>query len=858
VATAVATRPPAAKGVVLPANVRSVPREEVEQRELRRVRMTRRRVQHSAGDGRSARPIVADDPTFGEIGTSGLRQYGGFVLEEWLPKLRGRYGAWAYRELLDNSPIVGGIMFAARQLARQVTFRVEDDIEMSGLPCGFIESCMHDMKHTWDDFISEGLSHAGYGWALHEEIFKRRDGERPVDRTDFLPWQEEALGVSDTTEPSPWEPPKSQYKDGLVGWRELPIRAQETLMRWHFRGYSELKGMEQIDWHGGKHDIPIAKSILFRTETTRKNPEGRSLLRNAWTSYFALNNIQSIEAIGIERDLAGLPMLIPPDGVDLSQPAFAHLLTVAEDLVQGVRRDEDEGIVLPQHGWEFSLVHTGGSRQIDTDAVIRRYEQRMTVVLLADWLITGQDAMGSYAMVDVKTDMFGLALDAILGQMCEVLNRYAIPRLLALNGMKPAKRPRILCSSVGRVDLRTLGEFLTNLSLAGAPIPWTEPLMQHLWHGANLPQPDFTPSAQIAPAQPSPTAHDSQWRPSWGSENAPAPEAPKQREHVAKAEQHTGAMIALYPHPEIAARLAQTGGEDPDHLHVTLAYLGDAGLVKEPERLRQVLAGWAASTRPLEGLLQGAGMFETTQDGSCVYASPDLPELAHARQRLVDALHHSGYDMPTEHGFVPHITLNYGSSRLPRFPKIPLTFDTVSLVLAGQRQDFPLASEARKAEREPRAGEGTLVNLAPMLTHRQGLLSTMLEREIEGALRDLGVQTGTAYASIAEKSMTPRQIERLVGRVMSQTRLGEWLRNRLQPVLRNHAGRVAEDTARTIGSQVGQEGRRFDEAAHRRRPPTGGSSPRPGSTCATATSSRRSATASATRSSKARRTARTR
>lgn len=621
----------AGTSLILPGNVRSV---DMAERRKQQPSMTRRRKYGVPQGGASQRAVVQDDPVLGEIGTSGLRQYGGFVLEEWLPKLRGRYGAWAYRELIDNSPIIGGIMFAVRQLARQVEWRVEDDMEMSSRPDGLVLSCMHDMSHTWTDFVSEALSHCGYGWAAHEEVLKKCEGEEPPRLSDYLPLDEPYRGVSDTEEDIE-EPAKSQYDDGLLTWRKLPIRAQETLMRWHFSGYSTLRGMEQIDWHGGRHNIGIGKMLLFRTETTRNNPEGRSLLRNAWTSFFALNNIQTIEAIGIERDLAGIPVLTPPDGVDLSQPAFQNLLEVAEDLVQGIRRDEDEGVVLPQAGWELSLLSTGGSRQIDTDAVIRRYEQRMTVALLSDWLILGQDSIGSYAMVDVKKDLFGLAVDAILDQMCDVMNRYAIPRLLKLNGLKPETKPMITHTSVGKVDLRTIGEFLTNLSLAGAPIPWTEPLMQHLWGGASLPKPNFDSDAQLVQAQPSPTARDSQWRPSWGDENQtgvvpPAP--PVEREHISKTE------------------------------------------------------------------------------------------------------------------------------------------DTLSL--------------------------------GPMLMARRGELALQLEREMEVALTELGRQVATGYATVSRKTKGAWQADRLAGSVMANARVGDWVRSRLLPLLRNHAGRVVEDTSRNLRGHV--------------------------------------------------------
>jgi hypothetical protein len=99
---------------------------------------------------------------YDEIGTSGLRQYGGFVQEEWASQLQGKRGAWAYREMIDNSAVIGGILFAIEMLARKVEWPVEGSDEM--MPRGgmkateFIESCMHDMNVPWGDVVSEILS----------------------------------------------------------------------------------------------------------------------------------------------------------------------------------------------------------------------------------------------------------------------------------------------------------------------------------------------------------------------------------------------------------------------------------------------------------------------------------------------------------------------------------------------------------------------------------------------------------------------------------------------------------------------------------------------------------------------------
>lgn len=412
--------------------------------------------------------------TFDEIGTTGLRHYGGFVVEEWLTRLSGRRGVWVWREMADNDPVIGAFLFAIKMLARGVEWRVELGADQRAAE--LVETCMDDMSHTWSDFITEAFSMLPYGWALCEIVYKRRQGPD----TDVA----------------------SRYSDGLIGWRKLPVRAQETLMNWEFADDGGIQAMVQVASDGVRRTIPMEKALLFRTSTERNNPEGRSVLRSGFVSWFRKKNIEEIEAIGVERDLAGLPTLTGPEGTDLFAPGNEQLLAAAQELVTSVRRDEDEGIVT-NYGWKFELVTTGGSRQLDTDKIIRRYDQRIATTVLADFILLAQDNVGSFALGKVKVDTFGQAMQAWLGGVADVLNRYAIPRLLRVNGMSVVDPPKLVPGEVGELDLQQVGEFLQALSLAGAPIDWSQPLMEQLFKLAGLPEPEEpTAEAQARGAAP--------------------------------------------------------------------------------------------------------------------------------------------------------------------------------------------------------------------------------------------------------------------------------------------------------------------------------------------------------------------
>jgi 2'-5' RNA ligase len=162
---------------------------------------------------------------------------------------------------------------------------------------------------------------------------------------------------------------------------------------------------------------------------------------------------------------------------------------------------------------------------------------------------------------------------------------------------------------------------------------------------------------------------------------------------LTKAQNSSGAMVALYPSPEVAQQLAVADGEPAADLHLTLAFLGEASAVENPERLAQVVQGVALSTPPLSGEVSGVGHFTAGED-PVTYASPEVPGLSEFRHRIVEALEGAGYEPSQEHGFTPHLTLAYDHIE-PDVPNLPLDFGEVCVCLGGERQSFPLDGVAK-------------------------------------------------------------------------------------------------------------------------------------------------------------------
>lgn len=406
-----------------------------------------------------------------ELGRLGQRRWGGAFYEEFLPELRGKRGMEVYREMSDNDDIIGAIIYAIELLIRQVDWDVAPggSTEADSAAADFVRECMDDMSDTWTDTISEILSFLPYGWSAHEIVYKRRCG---ISRNPQL---------------------NSKYTDGLVAWQKLPIRAQESLYQWEYDENDNLTALVQMPPPNYELiTIPADKLLFFRTKSRKGNPEGRSILRNAYRDWYFKRRIQEIEGIGIERDLAGFPTLTAPEGMDIwdtDDPEMNTIRAQANTIVTNIRRDSMEGIVLP-FGWDLKLLSTGGERQFDTNKIIERYDTRIAMTVLADFVLLGHQDVGSFALSSNKTHMFAMAICSYLDIICEVFNSKAIPQLLAMNGDHFAgvtDYPTLTHGDVEDTDIGPLADFLSKMTASGLIVP-DEEIEDYLREVSGLPE----------------------------------------------------------------------------------------------------------------------------------------------------------------------------------------------------------------------------------------------------------------------------------------------------------------------------------------------------------------------------------
>jgi hypothetical protein len=418
---------------------------------------------------------------FNEIGRTGLNRYGGWISEEWEPALQGSKGAEVYRRMATNDAIIGGELFAINMLCSQVKWFAKPGGESKKHleAARFLESCMFDMATPWPMTISEILSMVPYGWSWMEKVFKIRRG--PHQKSSRF---------------------RSKYNDGHIGWANWAPRAQNTLFSWDYYDNSDtLRGMIQMgppDFQ--EHNIPRSKSLHFKTTSSKSNPEGVSLLRNAHRAWYFKTQMENIEAMGMERDLAGYPVLYVPPEIADPDPENEEDVAAHDEFMKfltNVRRDEAEGLLLSSECdskgnrlYELKLLASSGMRQFNTSLIINRWATAMTTSLMCDFLLLGQGRQGSYALSETKARLFAQSVTAIMDNIAGTINTDAVFELAEFN---PSifedldKLPEVAHGQVEVPNLDALANYLQKLGYNVSVLQADIELDNHLRGKADLP-----------------------------------------------------------------------------------------------------------------------------------------------------------------------------------------------------------------------------------------------------------------------------------------------------------------------------------------------------------------------------------
>lgn len=404
----------------------------------------------------------------GEVGSLGLNVVNGRILQEPRRNLRFPESMRTF-QLMMRDPSIASSLNLIRMFVRRVDWQFkapkgkEDDAQMKER-IDFFNSLMGDLDVSWQEFISSVMSMCIYGFSVHEKVYKVRTGKKGKYR--------------------------SQYDDGLIGWAKLPIRSQPTLDMWYFDDdtttvtgvrqnlYRLNRNQPALSKDNGLRRLPRSKFLLFKYDDDNGSPEGRSPLLNAYVPWKYKVQIEEFEAVGVSRDLVGMPKIgLPPDYLDVNaDPEKKEFVEYCKKLINDMIANDRAGIIFPRFidpetkmdVFEFGLMSRQGAKAYDTAEIISRYSKQIMQAFMADVISMGDSKYGSFSLADSKTSLLAMSVEVLLKQIQTVINRDLVPQTYALNQWDDAEMVEIDFTDIETPDLEIIAKFIQQVVAVGA------------------------------------------------------------------------------------------------------------------------------------------------------------------------------------------------------------------------------------------------------------------------------------------------------------------------------------------------------------------------------------------------------
>jgi hypothetical protein len=390
-----------------------------------------------------------------EQGTSGLKQWGGFIQAAYNAALYWPTVQPLYSRLRTSMPEIVMVRRAFSSWARNMQPVVdlpENPTDDDKRYQDFIYSDFENMEGGSARLLDTIVNHVPfYGWGWWEAVPARRDPEWIPP--SFVDQRGEAW-------PDDW---RSEQEDGLIGMRRLAWRDTSTFYGWEFDGTKRMIAMKQQDFPNRAVTLR-KKDSLHLTFGDPNNPEGSTPLEAVWRLERIKYGLEVIQGIGFEH-AAGHAKFKKTEAGTLSTEDKQNVATAARNLLSA---QEGNYMFLP-FGVDADVIDVAFQAAGSLLEAIKHYSilalsvYMMQTIILNTLTDTGARAASvdstQLAIFSFNSMMDGFAsqYDDQIGRRLWEWNRHAFPNA--------TRRPNIRFSHVqNNIDLGSLGTFLGQIN----------------------------------------------------------------------------------------------------------------------------------------------------------------------------------------------------------------------------------------------------------------------------------------------------------------------------------------------------------------------------------------------------------
>ena len=408
---------------------------------------------------------------FKEKGKMGVAVWGGYIDSgETNQKVTGSTRYRTAADTLANISVVAASVRYFLNLLANPQWRVmpADDTQRAKDAAEFVESVMDQVESSWTRIVRRSGMYRYHGFGFQEWTAMKRP-------------------------------------DGRIGIKDIEVRAQHTIEKWDVTDNGTVKGVWQRSPQDGTEVyLPRNKLIYLRDDTLTDSPEGMGWFRHLVEPSERLKEYLTLEKVGFERDLAGVPVGRAPITA-LNRAVMAGTLSKADadTMLEGLKnfvrmevKKQNTGIVLDSQPfenqssdgvqaasvaqWGVDLLTSDAGNIAQLNDAIHRISVEMARVIGTEILFIGSDGKGSMALSKDKSNNLFLNVNGTLDEMTEMFTRDLIRPLWALNGFDEEVMPRFTHEDIAVRDAEQISITLRNMAGAGAVLGPDDPAINDL------------------------------------------------------------------------------------------------------------------------------------------------------------------------------------------------------------------------------------------------------------------------------------------------------------------------------------------------------------------------------------------
>ena len=392
-----------------------------------------------------------------EIGNTGLdlKNVSGKVAEDLSKLWKGKNKKDFISEMKSNDPYVNAWINAKNAIALKPDWVVEPKNLENNKSKEYAEliknMLFNDMATSFNSFVLNSITMAEYGFALCEIVFKKRLGKTDNPMTSSI------------------------YNDGLFGIAKLSPRWQNSIKEWDIDNNGNINKVYQ---KGDKDFAPIAipynKVLHFVMNGYNGNPEGESVLRGTFMSYYYKKNIERIQRETFERGFSGiLDIQVPARYMSKRNitPEAIEVRNRLESFMKNVKQGKEAGIIRPfSKDFQIELIQGKTGTGLDPDKMIERYNTEIVMCLLSDSFMGQSKVYQSKDGSGAKTKLYKSFIGIILDEIKEQVNKKLIPMIFEVNNLDTELMPKLEYGNLDDLDLQAMSWFIQSVAKNSGPL----------------------------------------------------------------------------------------------------------------------------------------------------------------------------------------------------------------------------------------------------------------------------------------------------------------------------------------------------------------------------------------------------